>query len=41
MGASRETWRLAWKDLWHDRRTMAVFVLTVAAIVAPLLCCWA
>ncbi|MCF7992292.1 MAG: ABC transporter permease [Thiohalocapsa sp.] len=37
MRASRETWRLAWKDLWHDRRTMAVFVLTVAAIVAPLL----
>lgn len=35
--AARETWRLAWKDLWHDRRTMAVFVLTVAAIVAPLL----
>ncbi len=35
--SSREIWRLAWKDLWHDRRTMAVFVLTVAAIVAPLL----
>ncbi|WP_462322417.1 FtsX-like permease family protein [Halochromatium sp.] len=35
--ASREIWRLAWKDLWHDRRTMAVFVLTVAAILAPLL----
>lgn len=35
--ASREIWRLAWKDLWHDRRTTAVFVLTVAAIVAPLL----
>ena len=35
--ASREIWRLAWKDLWHDRRTMTVFVLTVAAIVAPLL----
>jgi putative ABC transport system permease protein len=32
-----ETWRLAWKDLWHDRRTTLVFVLTVAAIVAPLL----
>lgn len=35
--SSREIWRLAWKDFWHDRRTMAVFVLTVAAIVAPLL----
>ncbi len=35
--ASREIWRLAWKDLWHDRRTMTVFVLTVAAILAPLL----
>lgn len=33
----REIWRLAWKDLWHDRRTMGVFVLTVAAILAPLL----
>ncbi len=28
---------MAWKDFWHDRRTMLVFVLTVAAIVAPLL----
>lgn len=35
--AGREIWRLAWKDLWHDRRTMGVFVLTVAAILAPLL----
>ncbi len=32
-----ETWSLAWKDLRHDRRTSLVFVLTVAAIVAPLL----
>ncbi|MGB5733321.1 MAG: ABC transporter permease, partial [Thiohalocapsa sp.] len=39
-GAARlagETWRLAWKDLWHDRRTTLVFVLTVAAIISPLL----
>lgn len=35
--ALRETWRMAWKDFYHDRRTMLVFVLTVAAIVAPLL----
>jgi putative ABC transport system permease protein len=28
---------LALKDLWHDRRTALVLVLTVAAIVAPLL----
>jgi len=32
-----EAWRLAWKDLWYDRRTTLVFVLTVAAIVSPLL----
>jgi putative ABC transport system permease protein len=35
--ALRETCRMALKDLYHDRRTMFVFVLTVAAIVAPLL----
>lgn len=28
---------LAWKDLRHDRHTTLVFVLTVAAILAPLL----
>jgi putative ABC transport system permease protein len=35
--ALAETWRLAWRDLVHDRRTVLVFVLTVAAIVSPLL----
>ena len=29
--------RLALQDLWHDRRTGLVLVLTVAAIVAPLM----
>ena len=28
---------IALKDLWHDRRTTLVLILTVAAIVAPLL----
>lgn len=37
MHLAGEAWRLAWKDLWHDRRTTLVFVLTVAAIVSPLL----
>jgi hypothetical protein len=32
-----EVWALAWKDLRHDRHTTFVFVLTVAAILAPLL----
>ncbi|CRI67504.1 Permease protein of ABC transporter [Thiocapsa sp. KS1] len=32
-----EVWALAWKDLRHDRHTTLVFVLTVAAILAPLL----
>ncbi|WP_295886444.1 ABC transporter permease [uncultured Thiohalocapsa sp.] len=35
--ALTETWRMAWRDLVHDRRAVLVFVLTVAAIVAPLL----
>ncbi len=35
--ALSETWRLAWRDLVHDRRTVLVFVLTVAAIATPLL----
>lgn len=32
-----ETWQLAWRDLLHDRRSALVFILTVAAIAAPLL----
>ncbi len=32
-----EVWSLAWKDLRHDRHTTLVLVLTVAAILAPLL----
>ena len=32
-----EVWALAWKDLRHDRRTSLVLVLTIAAILAPLL----
>ncbi len=32
-----EVWALAWKDLRHDRRTSLILVLTVAAILAPLL----
>ncbi len=32
-----EVWGLAWKDLRHDGSTTLVFVLTVAAILAPLL----
>jgi putative ABC transport system permease protein len=35
--AAAEVWSLAWKDLRHDRHTTLVFVLTVAAILAPLL----
>ncbi len=35
---SRLEWvRLALQDLWHDRRTALVLVLTVAAILAPLM----
>jgi len=33
----RQSLGIALKDLWHDRRTTLVLVLTVAAIVAPLL----
>ncbi len=32
-----EGFRLAIQDLWHDRRTTLVLVLTVASIVAPLM----
>ena len=35
--AAREGLRLALQDLWHDRRTTLVLVLTVAAIIAPLM----
>ncbi|HYN79267.1 MAG TPA: FtsX-like permease family protein [Lamprocystis sp. (in: g-proteobacteria)] len=34
---AREGLRLALQDLWHDRRTTLVLVLTVAAIIAPLI----
>ncbi len=33
----RQSLEIALKDLWHDRRTTLVLMLTVAAIVAPLL----
>jgi putative ABC transport system permease protein len=33
----REVWSLAWKDLRHDGGTTLVLLLTVAAILAPLL----
>jgi putative ABC transport system permease protein len=32
-----EGFRLALQDLWHDRRTTLVLVLTVASIIAPLM----
>ena len=35
--AAREGLRLVLQDLWHDRRSTLVLVLTVAAIIAPLL----
>lgn len=36
-GVVAQIWSMAWKDLRHDRHTTLVLVLTVAAILSPLL----